>query len=219
MSLAIVGDIHGDVQRLRRALRTLIGAIDEFIFVGDYIDRGPQSREVIDELITLKRQTPGNVTVLRGNHEVALLDYLDNGSKSSFIAHGGLATVKSYLGPDISTSRPLELFRATFPAAHLEFLWEMDIYVERRDMLVSHCGFNPAFPERRQIQDMTSGRFPALFTSSIAPPKELIVFGHYVQFSQLPYTTQNLICLDTGCGTIAGPLTVVILPDRRFLQF
>lgn len=219
MTTAIVGDVHGNVVRLRAALSHLVNRVDEIVFVGDYVDRGPASREVLDILVELKASRLSQVTLLRGNHDNALLEFIQSGNRDLFIAHGGLTTVRSYM-TDIPANEPLNVFRSTFPPYHAEFLERTSLYLERDDLLVSHCGYNPAFPQSRSLENMVTGRFPDLFQTAAKAPRSLVVFGHYVQDSRAPYVAPGLVCLDTGCGTLPdGPLSVLMLPDHNILQF
>jgi serine/threonine protein phosphatase 1 len=219
MNTAIVGDIHGDVDRLRVALHRLTRTVDEIIFVGDYVDRGQSSRLVIEELCKLKGAWGDRATLLRGNHDHALLKFLEDGDRTALIAHGGLTTVKSYLIDRIDKS-PLDQFRAAFPREHLNLLTNTEIFLERDGLLVSHCGYNPAAPESRTVEDMVSGQFPTIFRLAQPRPREFIVFGHYIQHKMKPYIADGIACIDTGCGTLPdGPLTAILLPSQQFMQF
>jgi serine/threonine protein phosphatase 1 len=219
MTLAVVGDIHGDAERLRSVVDFLKNSVKQVIFVGDYIDRGPSSAEVLEILVEFVCEPGIEVTLLRGNHDQALLQFLTVGEKGSFIAHGGLRTVQSYM-EKIPVDSPLEEFRSNFPSNHLKLLQSTRLFFENEDLLVSHCGYNPALPSGRTLDDMVTGRFPELFFRTSERPRELVVFGHYVQETRVPYVADGLICLDTGCGTLAGgPLTVLTLPNREIQQF
>ncbi len=94
----VIGDIHG----CAKALRTLIETIapqpdDELVFLGDYVDRGPDSRDVVDQVIELQQQC--RVVALRGNHEIMLMGVAIGGLDDSvWLANGGKATVSSYGG-------------------------------------------------------------------------------------------------------------------------
>src|SRR4051794_27157972 len=141
----IVGDIHGEAKRLLKATEYALNQANcRIIFVGDYIDRGPSSREALETLSALWRRRGDRVTFLRGNHEQALLDFLDGGATSDFVAHGGLATAASYLNH--IRSGAMEEFRDSFPLGHREFLRSTQAYFEDDDMLVSHAGFDPLDP-------------------------------------------------------------------------
>lgn len=216
-SIAVIGDIHGDVVRLRRALEELTATSRELVFVGDYIDRGPCSQEVITTLIELGDSRP-DVTFLRGNHESALLEWLNGGSIGPFIQQGGLTTIASYVsqpGPGV-----FEDLKRDFPARHRDFLECTRSYYENPGLFISHAGYDPTEPDNRDSDVLIYGRHATLFPPPNARPQELVVFGHYVQPSRQPYDQDGIICLDTGCGTLSqGPLTVLLLPEHKFLQF
>jgi serine/threonine protein phosphatase 1 len=217
-ALAVIGDVHADADRLARALDVLLAdSRVHLIFTGDYVNRGSDSRRVLDLLTTARNEHAGGVTLLRGNHEDALLAYLDGGSLPDFAAHGGLATVRSYL--KVVRSGALDEFRATFPPAHRSLLERMVLSYENDDVLVSHAGFDPADPRARTPQALCDGH-PGLFEHGGPWPQSLTVCGHYVQSDGRPYDSPHLVCLDTGCGTLPGaPLTVLYLPERSFRQF
>jgi serine/threonine protein phosphatase 1 len=217
--LAIVGDIHGNADRLSRALNALLRDRDtHIIFTGDYVNRGPETRRVLELLIAAYDGHPAGVTFVRGNHEAALLAFLDGGDIANFAAHGGLATIRSYL--DVVRSGAIEEFRRTFPRDHRLLLETMSPCFENSDLLVSHAGFDPADPLARTAEILYETSHPALFSYKGPWPKQLTVCGHYVQREGIPYDSEHLVCLDTGCGTLPeGPLTVISLPARRFAQF
>jgi len=210
---AIVGDIHGEAGQLSE----LIGALENrhIIFVGDYINRGSRSRETLEQVIELKLNRPETICLL-GNHEAALLGYFAGSVEFYELAGlGGIATIRSYLSR-VSGDVREELFLA-MPKAHREFLQSCPSYFESEDMIVSHCGVDPANPSSREPVDMVMTRHEELFRPGFTPPK-LVVCGHYAQQGGLPHVDNNFICLDTGCGTTGGPLTALLLPEREFLQ-
>jgi serine/threonine protein phosphatase 1 len=217
--LAIAGDVHGDADRLARALDVLLADSElHIVFTGDYVNRGPDSQRVLNLLIDAREAHPGGITLLRGNHEKALLAYLEGGGLSDFAAHGGLATVNSYLG--VVRSGALDEFKDTFPLAHRILLESLVAFYEDDDLLVSHTGFNPADPWARTPEALYSAGNPDLFQHRGPWPKPLTVCGHYVQQGRRPHDSPHLVCLDTGCGTLPdAPLTVLTLPARKFSQF
>jgi serine/threonine protein phosphatase 1 len=217
--LAVIGDIHGDAIRLRRAIDVLARDSDtHIVFTGDYVNRGPDSKAVLDLLIGLREDRPSSVTFLRGNHEAALMAYLNGGELSDFAAHGGLATVRSYLA-SVRTGA-LDEFRSSFPEAHRDFLESLACFYESDEVLISHSGFNPAFPDDRSNYAMYGGSYPELFEYRGPWPRGITVCGHYVQGKGQPYLSRHFICIDTGCGTLPGGLlTVLDLPSCRYRQF
>jgi len=105
MARYVIGDIHGCAGELTRLVKALpLAPGDQLIFLGDYIDRGPNSREVVNYLISLQRLGPQvELVFLRGNHEDMLLSYLGLGGQHGdmFLINGGKSTLASYgLEPD-----------------------------------------------------------------------------------------------------------------------
>ncbi|MCX5389795.1 metallophosphoesterase family protein [Streptomyces sp. NBC_00094] len=215
----IFGDVHGDADRLERALEySLKDPSSRLIFTGDYVNRGKRSRQVLDLLIDARSGHPGEVVLLRGNHEESFLKFLDGGRLSDFAAHGGLATIRSYLGE--VQSGALEDFKKIFPKGHRKLLEGTLPFYEDQNILVSHAGFDPRDPESRDPAALYSRGHPDIFAHTGPWPSPLTICGHYVQNSLRPYDTENLVCIDTGCGTLpSGPLTGLILPEHRYVQF
>jgi Calcineurin-like phosphoesterase len=215
--LAVVGDVHGCVHRLRAAIDDVLDSDRKIILVGDYINRGPDSRRVLDFLAEAQHGLGGRLVLLRGNHEVALLQMLATGLPAAFLRHRGATTIQSYLpdpGPNV-----LEDFRRAFPSDHLRLLQETVLYAEGPDLLISHAGYHPDRPLSRSEQDLTSGRWRSL-TECPRPPRPLVVVGHYLQKSGRPFNSEHLIGIDTGCGTLpSAPLTLLLLPERTFLAY
>jgi Calcineurin-like phosphoesterase len=214
---AVIGDIHGNARRLQAALEVLTAADRQLIFVGDYVDRGPDSRGVIDLLVDL-RSRHDMVTFLRGNHDDTLLRWLACGDMGIFAGHGGLTTIASYMenpGPGV-----FDEFRKTYPSSHREFLASTVPFYEAPGLFVSHSGYSPGQPHDRGVDVVTYGRHPTLFHRPQRRPQDVVVFGHYVQQNLQPYQRDGIICIDTGCGTFEdGPLTVLLLPEHSYLQF
>lgn len=158
MVVYAVGDIHGRLDLLQ-------GAIDEIeraaapaksevkvtaIFLGDYIDRGPAARGVIDRLIAFRDAKPCEIVFLRGNHEQFLLDMIDGRAEgTAWLDYGGVETLASYgvawpppIGPR-DVKRLGEKLREALPPAHLHFLRETQLHVERGDYVFVHAGLRP----------------------------------------------------------------------------
>jgi serine/threonine protein phosphatase 1 len=211
--LAFIGDIHADSVRLS----TLLGKLGSrrLVFLGDYIDRGPDSREVIEMMLGLKKREP-NPIFLSGNHEIGFLAFLSG--RVSFLEYawmGGLSTIRNYIGKANEDVRS-ELV-AAIPRPHFEFLSGCKSFFETNQFVASHAGINPARPESRDIAEIVLGRHPSLFHRDVRLSK-LVICGHYLQASQTPFVGDGIICLNTGCGTIDGPLTALLYPEMTFLR-
>lgn len=222
-NLAIVGDVHGAIAPLRAA----ISWIDEnwegsVVFVGDYVNRGADSYLVMEELVALSSVWGDRLVLLMGNHDLGLLQFVADGTRSMFLGQGGLLTVQSYLR-ELSLpldDHPLDVFAQHFPKSHKDLLEGMEITMETEDLLVTHAGFNPRNPSSRKIEDVVLGRHSSLFEASLQTPRPLVVCGHYMQRTGTPYVSEKFICLDSGCGSeLGGPLSVLTLPDRQVRAF
>lgn len=225
-----IGDIHGR-RDLLSALRERILSDAEtagpgrrvVVYVGDYVDRGPDSRGVIDLLI--EEPLPGFESVyLLGNHEAFLLRFLEDESAGPvWMMNGGEATCRSY-GADPQAAphfadRMLwlqEKLRACIPLAHMAFLEELAPSHEEGDYLFVHAGLRPGVPLRDQDpEDLIWIREP--FLSSDRDHGRVVIHGHTPTSG--PVLRRNRIGIDTG-ACFGGPLTAVVLEDdcQRFLQ-
>lgn len=214
--LLVVGDIHGDIVRLQRMLE-LTSAIDrKTVFLGDYINRGSDSFAVVDALVKAKRAAPAKFVFLMGNHELAMRKFLEGEDFVSFASLGGIPTIQSYISSNVYGSVKDALCEQ-MPQEHRSFLDSLDLYWESDDVLISHTGYNPQAPSDRTVTSMVATGHPEIFIDQ-HPPVELTVCGHYIQANGRPYESRHLLCIDTGCGTNNGPLTAVLLPERKYIR-
>lgn len=188
--IAFVGDVHGNLSALRGLCRALTtcGA-PHAVFLGDYINKGAQSAEVIQELITYWRA--GRATLLVGNHETALLNALDSGDLTAFLRMGGAATIRSYVGTNARRD-VLGHFRARFPREHLDAMRGM--------------------PETYESDDLIAQHIP----SSLPTPKYQITA--HVPAGELPQIGRHSAQIDTGCGADSGRLTAMLWPSLNYIQ-
>jgi serine/threonine protein phosphatase 1 len=215
MRFIVVGDIHGSLSQLT----ALLELQDAFrnrptVFLGDYVDVGMQSMGVIDLLLRF-RASHHDTVFLKGNHDIALMEYLRTGDFGVYAVNGGIPTIRSYCGVvhgDVHAS-----MISSVPAVHIEFLAGLENYVETPEYLFSHSGYDPAAPDVRSFEGMVLESHQTLFQGELTLPK-LAVCGHYFQNTHRPFVSDRFICLDTGCGILNGPLTAMLLPERRFVQ-
>jgi serine/threonine protein phosphatase 1 len=198
-SLYVIGDIHGCLTPLQRLLDKIApGPDDQLVFIGDYIDRGPQSREVVEFL----RALPGSTTFLIGNHEKMLLDYLGGRHRSLYLINGGEQTLRSYGEPPV------------IPEPHLAFVKTLRPYFDTPDFLIVHAGIRPMVPLDRQVlDDLVWIRHE--FFQFLGRFEKPVVFGHTPMREVL--MREDRIGIDTGC-VYGGKLTCLRLPDRKVIQ-
>ncbi len=221
--LYAIGDIHGRLDLLGR-LHQIIrqdadgrGARDRVIvYLGDYVDRGPDSAGVIDLLI--EPPLPGFRRIaLRGNHEAFLLRFLEDPSVGAdWLFYGGIETVASYgveFSADLASLRQ-HLLRA-LPATHRRFLEGLALMHEEGDYAFVHAGVRPGIPLAWQSdEDLVWIRSD--FLNSPCIHEKIIVHGHSITRS--PEVMPNRIGIDTG-AFMTGQLTSLVLEgnSRRFL--
>jgi serine/threonine protein phosphatase 1 len=203
----VVGDIHGCVDELDVLLSGIgLVAEDRLVFVGDYIDRGPDSRGVVDRLLALDAEPGRECTFLRGNHEDMLLAYLGRGGHygEAFLANGGDATAESY---GVYDPTPAELL-AALPDAHLRFFEGTRLLHVEGGYVVVHAGIRPALGlDRQSPHDLLWIRDE--FIRSPHALGRTVIFGHTpgrTVLVDLPYK----IGIDTGC-VYGGMLTALEL--------
>ncbi len=210
--LAIVGDVHGNAVGLEALLSDLPRWERPVVFLGDYVDHGPDARRVLDLLVNFAHS---DVVFLEGNHDAALREFLEGAPFSEYASRGGLATLASYLKePGANVARS---FAQGFPHAHRKFLDHLRPCYEVDGLLVSHMGHDPDQPQVRSREAMVLRPHPSLL-SAPHDPGFLTVCGHYQPHATGPLRSATTICLDTGSG-LGGPLTALLLPELTFLPF
>ncbi len=212
------GDIHGCYDELERLLQHLffkhdVDASDQLIFIGDYIDRGPSSRQVIERLLRLREELPKTV-FLKGNHEDMLLDYLGLGGNSGdvYLVNGGAEFFKSY---DIVPEGSLSEMRAKLPAEHLGFLQGLELGVTLGEFLFVHAGIDPAAALEAQ-SPRTLMWVRSQFIQSEHNLGKTVVFGH-TPFEDVMIHLPYKIGIDTGL-VYGNRLTAIELVEGDAFQ-
>ncbi|MBI3989484.1 MAG: serine/threonine protein phosphatase [candidate division NC10 bacterium] len=195
----VIGDIHGCLEPLKQLMGMVNpGEGDQLIFLGDYIDRGPDPKGVVEYLLSLK----GNPVFLMGNHERMFLDYLEGRNRLLYLLNGGGSTLRGY--GDASM----------IPADHLRFFKSLRLYYEAGHYLFVHAGLKPGLPlEDQGPEDLLWIR--GEFISYPGRYPKTIVFGHMPmpEVLMLP----DRIGIDTGC-VYGGKLTCLVLPSQELIQ-
>jgi serine/threonine protein phosphatase 1 len=210
-----IGDIHG----CSAALASLVRAIDPshgdtLVFLGDYINRGPDSRGVLEQVITLGQRCA--VVPLLGNHEEMLLAALEGPSELRYwLKFGGTETLASYGHRPGAELRPADL-RALIPSAHLQFIRQCRDYFETVGHIFCHAYYEPDRPLHEQ-------GWGGLRWASLPPVPEahcsgkVAVVGHTEQTSGELLDLGFLKCIDTCCYG-GGWLTALEVQAGRVWQ-
>jgi serine/threonine protein phosphatase 1 len=205
-----IGDIHGNLDLLQRLLEKIQPdlARDQLVFMGDYIDRGPDPKGVVDYVLDLQRLAdPQPVICLKGNHEAMFLNFLKGQDPQLFMFNGGLNTLRGYWGEDWDYQDQLVL-----PPEHRKFFEELRLYYETPDYLFVHGGLKPGVPPAEQEEDDLLW-IRGDFIASMEDFGKKVVFGH-TPFRQ-PLLMPNKIGIDTG-AVYGNHLTCLKLPEERF---
>ncbi|RJR45760.1 MAG: serine/threonine protein phosphatase [Deltaproteobacteria bacterium] len=210
MDIYAIGDIHGCLDQLEQLLDEVQPDLENglLLFVGDYIDRGPESRGVVDYIIRLREKYPRErIICLKGNHEAMFLDFLEGRERELFLLNGGMSTLRDYWGDN------WDLKELVLPPEHEQFYDELLPYYETPDYIFVHGGLKPAVPLSEQLEEdllWIRGEFIA----SQEDFGRLVIFGH-TPFKR-PLVMPNKIGIDTG-AVYGNFLTCLKLPDKEFI--
>jgi serine/threonine protein phosphatase 1 len=203
-----IGDIHGSLTKLKtlidRCEAHAAGRPMSFVFLGDYIDRGPNAAGVIDLVIELQFKLRERCIALMGNHEAMALDVIDGNSPAEiWLSQGGLQTLRSY-----GVVRPQEL-----PRQHVDWLRGLRLTYDDGRRFYVHAGVDPSRPlDAQDREDLIWMREP--FLSHDGDYGRLIVHGHTPVIDGRPDLHRNRLNLDTG-AVYGGPLTAAVFDPAQ----
>jgi len=206
----VVGDIHGQLGMLENLMEKIPWRPDkdDLFFLGDYVDRGPDSRGVVDYIVSLM-QNHSRISCVLGNHEAMLLDYLTGVNTELYLANGGGSTLRTY---SREKGYVRSLILPEIPNGHIVFWNSLKPYFELEDYYLVHAGLRPGVPLARQTKiDMLWIREP--FISSTYDFGKKIIFGH-TPFLE-PLVMKNKIGIDTGAA-YSRRLCCLELPAEKF---
>lgn len=204
-----IGDIHGALHKLQtllaRCQHHAAGRPRRYVFLGDYIDRGPDSAGVLRTLREIMASLPDTVAViaLMGNHEAMLLAALDGTlDPAHWLGEGGVMTLRSY---GVTRARDL-------PHADVDWLRTLPLTHDDGRRLFVHAGIDPRVPlDAQDANDLIWIREP--FLSDARDHGRLVVHGHTPLASGVPDLRTNRLNLDTG-AVFGGPLTAAVFSDE-----
>ena len=200
-----ITDIHGELRKLESVLSKIETRPDDiFVFMGDYIDRGPDSKGVVEKVLEIKERF--QTITLIGSHEYALLHAnTDEYYNYLFWNYGGPATVKSYGGR-------FENILAT----HGDFFRNLKFYHLTDKYLFVHAGIDPRYSLEEQSEvDLVYIRSAFYRNKHNLPQK--IIFGH-TEFDS-PLIQDDKICIDLGCGKYKNAKLCALILDNGREEF
>lgn len=201
----IIGDVHGCLAELENLLKKVDyrPQKDQLIFVGDLINKGPHSLEVLQKVLNLQAE------VIMGNHEFGFLQHLKDGSYP----------LKEFFHLKEQMGKHLKFWK--------NWLTQRPVYIEKEHFLVVHAGLapnqHPAQTSPRILmnirtwdgtgENLNNPKDPAWF--DLHKPSKLVVFGHWAK--QGLVLKKNIIGLDTGC-VYGNKLSALLLPEQTIYQ-
>jgi serine/threonine protein phosphatase 1 len=210
MRILAIGDIHG----CSRALTALLEAVapgpdDLLVALGDYVDRGPDSRGVLECLIPL--HATGRLVALLGNHEEMMLAAREE-FDDMWLACGGQATLASY-----GAAVPDQADTAMIPERHWRFLENdcVDWYETDTHFFV-HANAEPDLP--LDVQTSAVLRWERLYNPLPHVSGKIMICGHTKQDSGRPLNLGHTVCIDTGVYEQHGWLTCLEVGTGRYWQ-
>ena len=229
-----IPDIHGMYDELELILSRILplrktkGVTDKIVFLGDYIDRRPDSHKVLDKLIELKQEYGDQIITLRGNHESMFLDGIAPSESSKryrfWMQYGGDITLKGYLDRSGNSYKEEKLNPYLFPRQriidlvpkeHIDFINSLDDYYETDDFIFVHGGCDPLRPMNDNLQpnQISCGMIPrdifiwdrALYNlmcsvngNAVLPWQKCIVTGHNCDTGD-PLIMSKFMMIDCSC--------------------
>jgi serine/threonine protein phosphatase 1 len=219
--LAVIGDIHGDLDCLMALIEALKLQAPQarWVFVGDYIDRGDQSLDVLKALREIAKERPETV-FLKGNHETMLLDFLSSPETAGnrWMQHGGLQTIANFGGRGLREKNAPEALLnardqllAQAPAEILEWIEACPRYWQSGNVAAVHAGADPCTPMAEQYgRSLTWGHRD--FGTRARADGLWIVHGHTIV--EAPRAHNGIISVDTGAYA-TGRLTAAVIGDGQ----
>jgi len=209
-----IGDIHGRADKLDSLLQRLPLAKgrDTLVFLGDYLDRGKEVRQVLETLCALEDKGFQAVFLL-GNHEHLLLEYARTRDSSllPYLRRLGIeSTLESYGGVSLGELASLSFL----PPRHQRLITNLRPFHQAGEYLFVHAGIIPGKPLSKHTPDEFCETREPFLSSGVLPGKR-VIFGH-TRFAT-PLLTRDKIGIDTGSG-YGGMLTAVELPHLRFVH-
>jgi serine/threonine protein phosphatase 1 len=205
-----VGDVHGEAQALAELLASLpVEPADKVVFLGDLINRGAQSYECVEIVLTFDRCSK---VFLMGNHEETMLSFLESGDLSAVTGMEFQPTLDSYsaAGHPLVPGNPDSLPESHMRLYALAEPWTLPFYITD-SYIFTHAGWNLSLPVNRQSGDAL--RWGRVIGQEKPVWTQTVVHGHTPSRTVVFSPARRRIGVDTGCG-LGGYLSAVALPEK-----
>lgn len=208
MKIYTIGDVHGCLKELEQLMSQVLDVIqpeDVIVFLGDYVDRGPDSKGVIDYILDLKEKISNNIVTLLGNHEDMMMY-----DEELWAHNGGRNTLYSY---DSVWSERTN-WKTAVPQNHWEFLRNLELSYKVGRFVFVHAGIIPYVPYAEQtsaIQDLIWSRSWVGFDGDYIDGS-FVIYGHTPKSEMVIKKNQRGI--DTSC-VFGGKLTCLIVDTEQ----
>lgn len=184
MRFLAISDIHGCLDELNQILDTVnynCGE-DQLVLLGDYVDRGQKSKQVLNKVIDLVNN---GAIALRGNHDQMFIDWLttdDNLNEMNYLNNGGMMTILSYVGPDFFDDKldlhEAKLFIIEHYKNHLDFIKKLPYYHETEQYIFVHAGINPFYKDWKETPNNEMIWIREPFLNNDNGTDKVVVHGH-----------------------------------------
>jgi serine/threonine protein phosphatase 1 len=235
-----IGDVHGNARALDDLLRQLereISSGDTVVFLGDYIDRGPDTCRCIDRILEFRAGSSATVITLMGNHEDWLLKTMRDYTRHAWIlVMDAFPTIQSYSPEAARELRsavkeagrrlyegdvlPYQVFFDAIPSRHLEFFQGLKLFYQTSDAIFAHAGIDPRVRELERQHSMSLLMGTLGFVDGHEGP-DVVVYGHLnnATLDGEGWPQPRVLRWTIGIDTIShGVLTAIRLPDRAIFQ-
>lgn len=212
----VISDIHGELELFEELLQKAEydAAEDQLILLGDYVDRGPDSRGVLNRVMELKEQ---GTIVLSGNHDAMMLAAAGDepGARERWARNGAIPTLQSY----DSSIQSMEIPATNVFQEHIDFIGKLDYYYETDEYIFVHAGVQPGAPV--QETDPTTLMWIREEFYQAYDGDKTVVFGHTPAFllrgtgnHDVYFGDNHIIGIDGGAA-YGGQLNCLELPSRK----
>ncbi|MCR8657384.1 metallophosphoesterase family protein [Paenibacillus endoradicis] len=209
--IIMISDIHGCIKPFNQMLDFIKfnPNKDKLILLGDYVDRGPNSKDVVDKVISLVKEY--GAIALRGNHDQRLVDLIsnhDNSIQTKFIEHGGIETIHSYCDAkneinEIDMNKAISIISENY-SHHIDFLRCLPLYYEDDKHLYVHAGINPKYSNWKEQSDYEFMYIKDEFLYYPTSLDKKVVFGHTkvidIHGKADVWFSEDKIGIDGGCA-------------------